>query len=323
MQDRNAGGERVLVTGAAGFVGRHLVTALAEAGYRVRAMVHRPRPGAAPPGVEVVQGDVTDPDSLRRAMEDVQGVVHLVAVIREHPPRVTFQRINVQGTRNVVAAARQAGARRLVHLSAIGAQHTPALAYLHSKWLGEEAVRQGGVPFTILRASIIFGQGDEFFTTLAGLVRAFPLVPVAGRGRNRFQPIAVTDVARCLVHCLRDEHRAGQTYEVGGPEQLTYDGIIDLLARLLGVRRGKLHIPVPVMRAQAAVMQRLLPRPPVTVEQLKYLDLDNVTDLDSVQRHFGFAPLAPSADLEYVRRVTAGDGLRVLFGRMPRRPGGA
>lgn len=313
-------GARVLVTGATGFIGRYLVAALVEAGFGVRAMVHLGRERiVARPGVEVVHGSVTAPDSLRHAVERMDAVVHLVAVIRERPPDVTFQRINVEGTRAVVRAAREAGVRHLVHLSALGAQDTPPLRYLYSKWQGEQEVRSGGVPFTILRPSIVFGEGDEFFVTLAGLVRAFPIVPIAGQGANRFQPIAVTDVARCVVQCLQDARHVGHLYDIGGPELLTYDDIITLLARVLGVRRRRVHIPLPILRVQAAVIERLLARPPITTEQLRYLDIDNITDPDSVQRQFGFAPLPPSAHLTYVRQVTAVDGLKIVLGRMPRR----
>jgi len=313
-------GARVLVTGATGFIGRYVVAALAEAGFAVCALAHVGREQTvARPGVEVVQGSVTAPDSLRHAVGRVDALVHLVAVIRERPPDVTFQRINVEGTPVVVRAAREAGVRHLVHLSALGAQDTPRLRYLYSKWQGEQEVRGGGVPFTILRPSIVFGDGDEFFVTLAGLVRAFPVVPIAGDGANKFQPIAVTDVARCVVQCLQEGRHVGQLYEIGGPERLTYDDIITLLARILGVRRWRIHIPVPVLRAQAAVIERLLARPPITSEQLKYLDIDNIADPDSVQRQFGFVPLPPSAHLRYVRQVTAADGFKIVLGRMPRR----
>jgi NADH dehydrogenase len=311
---------RVLVTGATGFVGRQLVAALAENRVLVRALVHRGREAVvARPGVEVVQGSVTDPRSLHDAMERVDAVVHLVAVIREWPPAVTFHRINVEGTRNVVRAARATGVQAFVHLSALGAQDTPHLRYAYSKWQGEQEVRAGGIPFTILRPSIMFGEGDEFFVTLAGLVRAFPIVPIAGPGTNKLQPIAVRDAVRCIVQCLRDGRHRGQMYEIGGPEQLTYDEIITLLAHILEVRRWRLHIPPCIFRIQAAGIERLLSRPPITAEQLKYLHLDNITELDSVQRHFGFLPLAPSADLQYVRQVTAADGFKILLGCMPKR----
>jgi NADH dehydrogenase len=285
----------------------------------VRCLVHRPEHARvlSPFKVELARGDVLSSSSLREAMGGVKSVVHLVAIIRERRPNTTFERVNHLGTRNVVEAAREAGVDYLVHLSAIGAQDNPHLRYAHSKWLGEQEVAKGGVPFTILRPSIMFGEGDEFFNMLAAVARLFPVVPVAGTGRNRFQPVAVEDVARCVALCVRDRLYQGQVIELGGPEQFTYDEIVRLVLNTLRVRRATVHIPLPVMRMVAALMGLALPRPPVTLEQLKYLRLDSLTDVDSVQRHFGFQPRPLRDNLGYIRRVGLRDALKVNLGVMP------
>ena len=308
----------ILVTGAAGFVGRHVVKALREAGHPVRALLHTGRGEViAPYGVEVCYGDVRDTASLRQAMERVDTVVHLVSIIREKGS-ATFQRINHQGTANVVSAAREAGVRRFLHMSVLGAQDQPAYPYLYSKWQGEQAVTQGGIPYTILCPSFQFGEGDEFFNRLAAIVRAFPIVPISGSGRCRFQPISVEDVARCVGLALTSEGVVNRTVEIGGPGYLTYDEMTDLVACTLGVRRVKVHIPFPLMQLIVRVMGVLLPRPPVALQELRILNMDNATVLDAVERHFGFRPRPIEGSIEHIRRLSYGDALKATLGAFPR-----
>ena len=177
----------ILVTGATGFIGRRIVTRLVERGEEVRRLVRPvPNPRASGlPAVHFVTGDVTDRDSLRAACEGVDMVVHTVAVIREKG-RTTFEAVNVQGTRNVVEAAEQAGVRKIVHLSAIGAAPDPQYPYLRSKWEGEEAVVNSKLRHVVMRPSLVFGPGDEFINALAATIRVGPVVRLSGRGMRSF-----------------------------------------------------------------------------------------------------------------------------------------
>ncbi len=307
----------ILVTGAAGFLGRHVVKTLRQAGHPVRALLHTGRPEAVTPyGAEPCYGDVRDITSLHQAMVGAEAVVHLAAIIREKG-RATFQGVNHQGTANVIAAAQEAGVQRILHLSVIGAQDNPRYPYLRSKWQGEQAVIQGGVPYTILRPSFLFGEGDEFFNLLAGVVKALPLVPIAGSGKARFQPIWVEDVARCVELGLSTGRLVDQTIKIGGSEHFTYDGLIDLVAATLGARRVKVHVPLPLM-GFLATMMGVLPRPPVTRQQLAMLAVDSVTQLDAVERYFGFQPRPISGNLDYVRRLTYVDAVKATLGGLPR-----
>ena len=311
----------VLVTGATGFVGRHVVRALHATGQGViRVLVHRPGNESVLEGVpvEIVQGDVRDLTALQAAMQGVDAVVHLVAIIREGRSGVTFEKVNHLGTRNVVEAAREAGVRHLVHMSAIGAREDPRFQYAYSKWQGEQEVVHSGMPYTILRPSIQFTEGDEFFNTLAATVKLLPLVPVVGRGRNRFQPIAVEDVARCVSMIVLQESFYGQVLEVGGPQQFTYNELLTLIETTLGVRRIRFHMPTPVMKVVAGLMELTLPRPPVTREQLRYLDIDNVTEPDSVERQFGFHPRPVKDNIGYIQGLRWRDALAINLGFMPK-----
>jgi len=214
-------------------------------------------------------------------------------------------------------AAKGAGVKHFLHVSAIGAANNPAYPYLHSKWLGEQEVISSGLPYTILRPSLVFGEGDEFLNTLAGLVRVFPLVPVAGSGQNRFQPIAVADVARCLVLALGRDDLKGKTIEVGGPQQLSYNDLVSIVAQTLGRRRLRLHIPVWLMQLSVSMMQKFQPRPPVTIDQLRMLPVPNVTGLDTVAQTFGFTPKPLEGNIDFVRSVSFADGVKIIAGVMP------
>lgn len=308
----------ILVTGATGFVGRRVVEALSCAGHHVRALVHMASRAhmLSPYDVEIVHGDVLDPDSLERACHGAHAVIHLVAAIRESGDE-TFQRVNYQGTRNILEAAASAGVRRIVHASAIGATSDPAFPYLHSRWMAEQETIQNPIAHTIVRFSIGFGEGDEFINVLAAQVKLSPIVPVVGDGRTMMQPIAVEDIARCLVAAYENEDTIGATIEVGGPEYFTYEEILDLVAETLGTRTVKVHVPTDLMRYAVGFMEMLMPRPPVTREQLKMLHLDICTELDSIQSAFGFVPRSLKGNIDYISRISLGDALKVNLGFMP------
>ncbi len=309
-----------MVTGSSGFLGRNVVKALRTRGESVRCLVRSPSRARVVTdyGVELAYGDVLDPASLKDAMRGVDAVAHLVAIIRERG-RNTFDRVNRQGTETVVQAARDEGVRHIVHVSAIGVQENQAYPYLYSKWLGEQEVIRGGVAYTIIRPSILFGPGDEFINTLAGVVKSFPVAPVAGDGRVRFQPISVEDVGG-IVSLVAGNHRfGGKIIEVGGPDHLTYNEILDIIARTLGVRRVKVHLPAPLMRLLTRVMEAVIPNPPATTSQLEMLSLDNVTDLGSVERNFRMRPRPLEGNIGYIRNASRLDSLRIALGFPPRR----
>ncbi len=305
----------VLVTGATGFLGRRVVQHLLDANRDVRVLVRRPgsedtldtRP------TDVCYGDVTDPHALAEACRDISEVVHLVAVIRGGPRR--FDAINRQGTANVAAAAKEAGSvRRFVHLSAVGAANTPQLRYLHSKWLGEQEVVNSGLPYVIIRPSLIFGPGDEFTNAVASLVRATPVAPVLGSGSNRLQPIHVDDVAQCVALTVRGNFRGNHTIEIGGPDQLSYKEIIRTVARTLGRRRLLLNVPLWKMRLPIAMMELLTPNPPINSAMLQLITLRNVAELNSVERVYGFRPRPLAGNIDHVNSITLGQALKANLG---------
>ena len=310
----------VLVTGATGFLGRRVVRQLQEHNHEVRCLVHTPGRERLFPvrTVDVHYGSVLDLDALSEVLYDVGAVVHLVAIIRRRRG-MTYDQINRQGVANLVTVAREHGVKHFIQVSAIGATGDPGYPYLYSKWRGEQEVVNSGVPYTIFRSSIMFGEGDEFLNSLAGPTKVFPLVPVVGSGRNRFQPIAADDVARCIVSAVDRQDLKGKTIEIGGPQQLSYNYIVSTVARTMGKRRLRVHLPVWLMCLVTAVLQRLQPRPPATTDQLRMLAIRNVVEPGVVEQIFGFTPRSLEGNIEYVRTVGFGDGLKISLGFMPAR----
>lgn len=291
---------RVAITGGTGFVGINTARALVAAGHELVIVSRGNRKVVAREGVTPVRADVASGSGLAAAFAGCDAVVHLTAIIREKGTQ-TFDRVIRQGTENAVAAAREAGVGHFVNVSAIGADPDPAFPYHEAKWLAEQAVKGSGVPFTTLRPSIIFGRGDGFFVTLRGLVRySIPAIPIAGDGSALFQPIAVEDVVACILLSL-ERGPSNRVIEIGGPEQLTYEQIIDIIREAIGAgMRFKVHVPIGALMPVAALMDRLLANPPVTPAQLRMLARHNITRIDAVQHAFGVAPISFSANAGYL-----------------------
>jgi uncharacterized protein YbjT (DUF2867 family) len=293
----------VLVTGATGFIGPNVAHALRAREEPVRALVRRPERATqlVAWGVELAPGDVTDPLSLAAAVEGVDTVVHLVAIIRGS--RDDFERVMAQGTRDLVAAARAAGVRRFVLASALGLDESTkdSVPYYRAKWEMERAVRESGLEYTIFRPSFVFGRDGGVLPTFVRLARYAPVTPIVGPGTQRLQPIWVDDVAEYYTRAVSEPGAANRTFEIGGPDAVTWDDFWERLKRVLGAHRPSVHVPFAAMRLQAALTERL-PGAPVTRDQLTMLALgDNVvTDASAV--HTFEIPLVPLD--EQLRRAT-------------------
>jgi len=284
----------VLVTGPTGFIGPHVVHTLRARDIPVRALVRDPSRASrlVAWGVELVRGDVTDPASLRVAAEGVDAVVQLVAIIRGK--REDFERVMARGTQDLVAAAQDAGVRRFVLASALGLDERSkdAVPYFAAKWQMERAVLESGLEHVILRPSFVFGRDGGVLPTFVRLARYAPVTPILGPGTQRLQPIWVEDLAECYAQSVELPEAADRTFELGGPEAVTWNEFWDRLKRTLGAHRPSVHVPFGVMRVQAALTERL-PGAPVTRDQLTMLALgDNVVSDTSAAETFQL-PLVP------------------------------
>jgi NADH dehydrogenase len=285
----------ILVTGGTGFVGGHVVRELRRRDVPVRCLVRDRRKAAnlVASGCELVEGDVTDAASLRRATAGTKTVVHLVSIRQGRKEQ--FQRIMVEGTRELIAAAKEAEAGRFVLMSALGVSEgtKDLVPYYNAKWEMEGLTRDSDIPFVIFRPSFIFGREGGILPTFAKLARLAPVTPIIGGGRQRIQPIWAGDVAAYFADATERDDVTGRLFELGGPDAVSWNEFWERLKRVRGIHRPGVHVPVGVMRAGALVTERLPGDIPLTRDLLKMLEGgDNVVSNDDAARTFGL-PLVP------------------------------
>jgi uncharacterized protein YbjT (DUF2867 family) len=280
----------VLVVGATGFLGRRVVARLTERGFVVRALV-RPETSARslPAAVERVLGDLADYDSLARALLGMNAVVNAAGTVYDKPPD-TYERVHVQGTRNLVRAATAQGVERLVHVSAIGARAYAGARFHQTKWQGEEAVRESRLRWTILRPAVMWGPGDRFVGPLSKALRRAPILPVIGHGAREVQPIHVEDVAEAVVAALERLETVGQSYDLVGPERVTVKELLQSLARAVSGPRWSVHVPTLLVKPLASALHQLLEKPPLTPDMMALLEEDATGDLEPLRRDLGLEP---------------------------------
>jgi NADH dehydrogenase len=293
---------RILVTGGTGFVGGHVAHALRAEERPVRALVRDARRAArlAGWGCELVEGDVTDPQSLRAAVEGCQVVVHLVAIRRGSPAE--FERTMSQATRDLVAAARDAGVSRFVLMSAAGTSEQTAavVPYFAAKLRMEQAVRDSGLEHVIFRPSFVFGRDGGVLPLFLRQVRYSPVTPVVGSGLHRVQPIWADDVAAYFAAAVDKPEAANRIFELGGPDVVSWNELYERIAKVLGKRRRRLNVPSGLLRAGAGLTERL-PFAPITRDEIAMIEIgDNVASDTAAVETFAL-PLVPLD--EQIRRA--------------------
>jgi len=289
----------VTIFGGSGFLGRHMVRALANDGWRIRVAVRRPnnalflRPMGRVGQIQIVKVNVHDEGAVSAALKGADAAINLVAVLYQSGNQ-RFESLHVEAAERIARAATESGVKRLLHVSALGIADN-ASRYARTKAVGEERVRAAFPEATIFRPSTVFGPEDDFFNKFGWLARMSPALPLIGAGKTRFQPVFVGDVARATAKVLGDAATAGKIYELGGPEIMTLKEVMELT--LKETRRNRLLLPIPfgLARIQGAVLG-LLPKPLLTLDQVRLLASDSVvSENEATFRDLGIVPEAPGA----------------------------
>jgi NADH dehydrogenase len=293
----------ILVTGGTGFVGPRIVHALRAEDRDVRALVRKPERAVTLKswGCRVFRGDITDADSVRRAAEGCEAVVHLVSIITGR--RSAFDHVMAEGTQNLVSAAKEAGVRRFVLMSALGVSEDSRtlVPYYGAKWEMETAVKESGLEHVIFRPSFVFGRDGGVLPLFVRQVRLSPVTPVLGNGELRLQPIWIDDVAAFFAASIDLPAAANRTFELGGPDRPTWNELYERIGRTLGKERRSVHVPWGLARVGAALVEHL-PGAPITRDQLTMLQAgDNVIGDASARETFGIEPIGLD---EQLRRGT-------------------
>lgn len=283
---------KIAITGATGFVGGAILRRLLRRGHDVRVLIRDPKKAGRLRDlgtVECIAGDLDNDDALHALVAGTDAVVHLVGIIVEKGPQ-TFRRVHVEGTERLIAAARAVGVPRIIHMSALGARpDAGATSYHRTKAAGEDAVRGAGLAHVILRPALIAGTGNVPLAMMVKVIRFAPAVPVVGDGRYLLQPVWIEDVAEAFAVAVERADIAG-TFEIAGPEQLSWDRMLDALEAALSVRRMRLHVPLPMVRLGALAGQIAPDLAPITTEQLQMLLEGNVTSANAIATTFGITP---------------------------------
>jgi NADH dehydrogenase len=240
---------KIGVTGGTGFVGSTIVSKLLTEGHDITLLVRNiPETGPGEQNnIQYVKGNVVTGEGLGMLVDGKDAVIHLVGIIREAGGN-TFDGVHRKGTENVIREAKNAGVRKLVHMSALGTRVNAVSAYHQSKWAGEEAVRSSGLDWTIFRPAIIFGPGDSFINMLADMMMKSPVMPVFGGGKNLMQPVYVDDVARAFSEAVAQSWSTGRVYELGGPNVISFKGILKTISYVIDKKRVFVNIPIAIVR---------------------------------------------------------------------------
>jgi NADH dehydrogenase len=282
----------IVIAGATGFVGGHLTHHLLSRGARIKGFARSEQSAQvlSDKGIEVIRGDITVKETLYKTLDADDFVIHLVGIIEEKGS-ATFRSIHVDGTAAFIKEAQRAGVRHFFYQSALGADLNSWSGYLRTKAEAEEIVRNSGLQYTIFRPSLIIGPWDGFTKKLIDMLKMYPVIPMPGEGAARFQPIFIKDWLSCVDKVIAEPDHYNSIFEIGGPEHISYKEIVTILAKAAGYQKPVFQIPMGIMKLATSLFSMLPVAPPITSDQLKLLETDNIGNLNAVKEFFGFQPV--------------------------------
>ncbi len=295
----------ILITGATGFIGRAVVRQLSSIGYPVRTLIRpSPRTPRLPKGVpvEVAVVSLADVRGLRAALRDVDTIIHLASA-ENQGSRGDLLTADIQGTENLIEAASDAGVDRIVYLSHIGAARASGYPAFKAKGIAEEHIRNGKVPYTILRSSLVYGAEDHFTNNLSRIIRASPgIFPITSGGRTVVQPVWVEDLVTCILWALETDDTLNKVYELGGSEFFTLRQIVDTIMEVTHRRRFLIPLSPITLRAMTVFLEGVVPNFPISSFWLDYFAVNRTCAIDSMPRNFGLMPARFAYRLDYLIR---------------------
>jgi NADH dehydrogenase len=293
---------KIAVTGASGFVGSHLVKRLVKDNREITALSHHNSFHNNSYGsINIVRGSVEDVDSMISAFRGVDVVIHLVGIIVETKEK-TFDKTVFQGTINLVSAAKITGVKKIIYLSALGTSSDAFSKYHKTKYNAEQEIINSGIEYTILRASVIFGEGDGFISMLSRMIKKSPITPVIGSGKYQLQPIYIDDLVQVIINSITNSDTKDKIIDIAGPEKLEYLQILNIIKVDLNVKRLNFHIPILVMKPMAFLMEKMLNSPPLTRDQLKMMLAGNTGNIDKMERIYSIKPISLEDGLKKYKR---------------------
>ncbi|MHB1606213.1 MAG: complex I NDUFA9 subunit family protein [Leptospirales bacterium] len=288
-----------VLTGGTGFIGKAILEQWSGEGDDgwIRCVSRKPPVRALPQGATWFRGTVSEPGSLARSFEGADVLVHLAGILAETENQ-TYENVHVEGTRNVLLAARAAGIRRILYLSAIGASADAASRYHRTKFAAEELLKGSGMDITIFRPSVVFGPGDRFLSLFVSMARRIRVLPLIGNGTSRIHPVFVRDLARSILSSLVGSGSSGRTFGIGGPRIYRYRELMTAIAVSLNIRAWVLPQPVGLLNVVAGLQEALLPAPFLTREMILMAQEDNVAEPNDLVTYFKVSPFPLEAYLE-------------------------
>ncbi len=297
----------ILVTGATGFIGRALIRQLFDAGYKVRVLI-RPsrRSPRLPKGVpvEVAVVSLSDERAIRAALKDIDVIFHLAGA-ESQGRNANLLAVDIQGTENLARVAEDVGVKRLIYVSHIGASRASGYPVFKAKGIAEEHIRRSGVPYTILRASIVFGTEDHFTTSLARLLQMSPIFfPLPGSTRTVIQPLWVEDLVTAMLWSLDNDETINQTYEIGGSEYFTLRQIAEIIMQVTQRPHLLYELHPVLLRALIVTFETFIPNYPISSFWLDYIAISRTCPVDNLPRTFGLMPARFTYRLDYLKRTS-------------------
>jgi NADH dehydrogenase len=293
---------KIAVTGASGFIGNHLLTSLLKDDFEITILSHKIQSiNNSDEKLKIVKGAIEDISSLTNAFQDIDIVIHLVGIIVETKEK-TFEKTVAQGTKNLVSAAKASRVKKIIYLSALGTSSEALSNYHKTKYIAEQAIINSGIEYTILRASVIYGERDGFISMLSHMIKSLPFTPVIGDGKYKLQPIYIDDLVSVLHESILSEDSKNKLFDIAGPEKLEYLQILDIIKVDLDVKRLNFHIPVAVMKPMAFLMEKFLTFPPITRDQLKMMLTGNTGNIEEMEKVYSIKPISLEEGLKRYKR---------------------